>query len=343
MTSSRANQTDTLAAALAEAAKTAGLGASSEVVGLKRLSGGASMETWSFDLEGDGAALPCILRRAPEQMRFSSQGKPGVRSEAAILQATEAAGVRVPKVHFVASENSPLGDGYVMSRIDGETLGARIVKDPAFEAARENLAFECGAELARIHATPLEAAPDDLARSTPAQAVANLRSTFASTGQKRPVFEWAFNWLADNAPPDDRMTLVHGDFRNGNIIIDPVGLRAVLDWEGAHIGHPMEDLGWLCVNSWRFGRWDLPVGGFGTRDQLVAGYRSVSDMAVSEDDFHFWEVLGTIKWGVITSTAGHSFSKGARNVEAAMIARRTSETEFDLLTLLAPQQETGHA
>ena len=67
---------------------------------------------------------------------------------------------------------------------------------------------------------------------------------------------------------------MHGDFRHGNLIIGPDGVRAVLDWELAHLGDPMEDLGWICVNSWRFGEIDKPVGGFGTREELFAGYEA---------------------------------------------------------------------
>ena len=67
---------------------------------------------------------------------------------------------------------------------------------------------------------------------------------------------------------------MHGDFRHGNLIIGPDGVRAVLDWELAHTGDPMEDLGWICVNSWRFGEIDKPVGGFGTREELFAGYEA---------------------------------------------------------------------
>ena len=96
---------------------------------------------------------------------------------------------------------------------------------------------------------------------------------YRSFNWPRPVFELALRWLADHDPgPSKEVTLVHGDFRHGNLIIGPDGVRAVLDWELAHLGDPMEDLGWICVNSWRFGEIDKPVGGFGSREELFAGY-----------------------------------------------------------------------
>jgi len=145
-------------------------------------------------------------------------------------------------------------------------------------------------------------------------------------------------WLRAHAPADTpRLSLVHGDFRNGNLVVGEDGLRAVLDWELAHLGDPMEDLGWLCVNSWRFGRHELPVGGFGTREQLFAGYAEAGGR-VDAARVHYWEVLGTLKWGVICQSMAQSFFSGAeRNVERAAIGRRASEAEIDLLALLAPR------
>ena len=52
------------------------------------------------------------------------------------------------------------------------------------------------------------------------------------------------------------------------------GVTAILDWEGAHLGDPVEDLGWVCVKSWRFGSVDKPAGGFGSREELWAAYET---------------------------------------------------------------------
>jgi aminoglycoside phosphotransferase (APT) family kinase protein len=133
------------------------------------------------------------------------------------------------------------------------------------------------------------------------------------------------------------MTLLHGDFRHGNLIIGPDGVRAVLDWELAHIGDPMADLGWLCVNSWRFGQIDKPVGGFGQIADLMAGYEAGGgkpDLA----RITFWQTLGSLRWGVMCLGMLASYESGDnRSIERAMIGRRTSETEIDLMRLLAPR------
>ena len=101
------------------------------------------------------------------------------------------------------------------------------------------------------------------------------RNAYHMTNWPRPVISLAFRWLDDHCPPPPaRPCVVHGDFRHGTLIIGPDGVRAVLDWELAHIGDPMEDLGWICVNAWRFGVVDKPVGGFGSREDLWAGYEA---------------------------------------------------------------------
>lgn len=154
------------------------------------------------------------------------------------------------------------------------------------------------------------------------------------------MFELALRWLEDHEPaPSDAESVVHGDFRNGNLIIGPEGVRAVLDWELAHFGDPMEDLGWFCVNSWRFGNIDLPAGGFGSREELFEGYESAGGHRVDAERVKYWEVIGTLKWGVTCDGMAKSFKEGVdRSIERAAVGRRASEVEIDLLNLLAPKQ-----
>jgi aminoglycoside phosphotransferase (APT) family kinase protein len=173
---------------------------------------------------------------------------------------------------------------------------------------------------------------------TAAKEIAELDRDYRSFQWPRPVFELALRWLRDRDPgPAPEATLVHGDFRHGNLIIGPEGLRAVLDWELAHTGDPMEDLGWICVNSWRFGEIDKPVGGFGTREELFAGYEAAG-RRVDAERVKFWEVMGTLRWGVMCCGMMQRFRSGPEHsIERAMIGRRSSETEIDLLRLLAPR------
>lgn len=303
------------------------------ITGLTRLSGGATQEIWRFALDDAAGGATFILRRAPDGDRVSDLVV-GLEVEAALLGAASAAGVPVPRVRHVLAPADALGHGFVMDFVEGETLGGRIVKSEALAAARPLLAGQCGAILARIHAID----PADfsgLDRLSPADLVAQWRAAYRLADWPRPVFELALRWLEEHCPPPPAASrLVHGDFRNGNLMIGPAGVRAVLDWELAHVGDPHEDLAWLCVNSWRFGRIDLPVGGFGEREDLYAGYEAAGGAPVDRGAMRWWEVLGTLRWGAMCAGMAASFRTADPSIERAMIARRTSETEIDLLRLI---------
>jgi len=308
--------------------------AARDISGLKRLSGGATQEIWRFDLDTTEGYRPLILRRSRGGSHRSGMGV-GLVVEAQLIAAARACGVSAPEVLHVLTPEDGLGSGFIMEFVAGETLGARIVKQPSLAGARATLAHSCGQILARIHAIDISQFPT-LARQTPADLIEQWRAAYGRDIVRRPVFDLAFHELSASCPPPPRNArLVHGDFRNGNLMIGPEGVRAVLDWELAHIGDPMEDLGWLCVNSWRFGRIEKPVGGFGEYADLYAGYEAAGGPPVNRAMARWWEMFGTLRWGVMCTGSLAAFRSVDASVERAMIARRTSETEIDLLRLMA--------
>ncbi len=242
----------------------------------------------------------------------------------------------VPRVLAVLRPGGPLGAGYLMSRIEGETIPRRFLRDPRFARARAGLARQCGEILARLHAIPRAELPR-LRLAPAAVELEDYVQRHRSHGWPKPVFELAVRWLRERAPAGDiAPVLVHGDFRSGNLMIDERGVAAVLDWELAHLGDPMEDLGWICVNSWRFGEDHNPVGGFGSREDLFAGYEAAGGARVDPERVRYWQVLGTLKWGVMCAGMLAVFRSGEdRSVERAAIGRRASESAIDLLRLMA--------
>jgi aminoglycoside phosphotransferase (APT) family kinase protein len=302
-----------------------------------RLSGGASQETWSFDIVHPDGNIGAILRRAPQGYGAAPGRAAGLEAEAVLMQLAFDAGVPSPRVLHILQSHDELGTGFVMARVEGETIARKILRDEKFAQARPKLARQLGAVAAGIHGLSLSQLPK-LRGMTAAKEIAELARDYRSFDWPRPVFELALRWLRDHDPgPSDEVTLVHGDFRHGNLIIGPDGVRAVLDWELAHTGDPMEDLGWVCVNSWRFGEIDKPVGGFGTREELFAGYEAAG-RRVDANRVTFWEVMGTLRWGVMCCGMMQRFRLSPdHSMERAMIGRRASETEIDLLRLLAPR------
>ncbi|MBU6156395.1 MAG: phosphotransferase family protein [Alphaproteobacteria bacterium] len=326
--------TDQIKSAL-EAALSGVYPGTSTVTDLRQLSGGASQETWAFNLSTGEGLKELILRRAPGGVVAKrATAAPDHATEAAILKLAHKAGVSVPEVPCVLSDAHGIGPGYVMTRIEGETIARKILRDAEFANARKVLAFQCGEALARIHRIPRETLPP-LNAVTPREQLAQYRETYDSYDYPHPVFEAAFKWLEQRLPEADELTLVHGDFRNGNLIVGPEGIRAVLDWELTHVGDPAEDLGWLCVNSWRFGETTKVAGGFGSVEHLLEGYRAGGGTGMTAERVRFWEIFGTLKWGIMCMTMYQAFAQGTdRSVERAAIGRRSSETEIDLVNIL---------
>jgi aminoglycoside phosphotransferase (APT) family kinase protein len=324
---------DDMAAALARFADDE-LGTGGHTVeSLTRLSGGASRETFSLDLVGpDGVVTPAVVQRVRGSTSLST---PTMVGEAELLRAARRSGVAVAEVIGASDDPSILGAPFVlMGRIEGETLARKILRDDEFADARRAVVRQCGEALAGIHALPLDVA----AHLREAEPVEQLTGLLDSLGEPHPAFELAIGWLQANRPEPVEARVVHGDFRLGNLMVGPDGLRAVLDWELAHLGDPREDLGWLCVRAWRFGS-DLPVAGLGTYQELLDAYSAASGVTVDADAVHWWEVLGTLKWGIICilQTAGH-LSGASRSVELAAIGRRIVENEYDVLRLLGADE-----
>lgn len=297
------------------------------IEGLRRLSGGASQETWAFRIEGGGRAL--ILRRAPAAKRLGKFGC-GLAVEAALIARARAAGAPAPEVAYELRPEDGIGEGYIMERVEGETLPARIFRDPDFAPAREGFARQAGEILAALHRVSPEGL--DLEVMTPAGAVADLAERHAKFGTPRPVFSLALKRLEKSAPKGPaRAKLAHGDFRMGNLMLGPEGVRAVLDWELAHAGDPMADLGWLCMPSWRFGGAG-PVGGLGPREALYDAYEAAGG-ELDREAARWWELHSALRWGVICEEMGAWVREGLdRSIERQMIARRASETELILMT-----------
>ncbi len=304
---------------------------------MTRLSGGASQETWSFDAATGSGTLPLILRRTPGgAARVATETSTSVplETEAIAIEASRAAGVRAPRVRYVLQDADGIGQGYVMDRLPGETIARKILRDAAFDAVRPDLARQCGEVLARIHAVELT---PELRRvlavmDGPTQ-LRRYRDTYDLYDYPHPVFEMAFKWLKPRMAGARRQTLVHGDFRHGNLLISPKGVEAALDWELVHIGDPLEDLGWICTNSWRFGVQEKVVGGFGDLPDLLAGYEAAGGGRVTEDEARTWIVYGSLKWGVMCMSMYQGFVRD-RSVERAAIGRRASENEIDLVNLI---------
>ncbi len=336
-----AEQPEQELAAQLSAALTETFGQAPAIAGLLKLPAGASRETWSFTATAERETAELILKRDPPATKPMTVDGVEVThgvdrmTEARLMQRAGAAGVPEPEVLAISTADNPLGAGFVMRRVPGESLGGRIVRQPDFADARKVLAFQCGEALAKLHAIPTDELPT-LRGLDPAAHLALYADTLHRFDTPQLGFEYGIHWLTERLElAGGRHGLTHGDFRNGNLIVDRDGLAAVLDWELGHLGDPMCDLGWLCIRSWRYGVTELPVGGFGRRADLFAGYEAGGGPPVDPEVVRFWEIFGCLRWGIMCLQMGYAHISGSyRSVERAVIARRAAETEYDLLQLL---------
>ncbi len=352
------------------------------IEGLRLLTGGASRQTWSFDAaiehaDGRSETLPLVFRsdarRGPTLMTRETEYQ--------LLKAAGEEGVPVPKVHLMGDDS--LGEpGFLMARVEGETIARKLLRDGEYAEARQVMTAQLGAILAAIHRVPIEkpvlsgvegpvlsgvegpvlsgvegpvlsgveghglaSLPSPAPGLSPAESEVNrFEQTYRLiTPEPHPAFELAFRWLRQHLPPAAEPALVHGDYRIGNVIFGPEGVRAILDWELAHIGDPIEDVAWICVRSWRFGNDHLPAGGIGTREELWRAYEAAGGRRVDPETARFWELFGNLRWGIFCINQARAYLEGLSkpvlsrdegSVELASIGRRTAETEWELLNLM---------
>jgi aminoglycoside phosphotransferase (APT) family kinase protein len=316
-----------LSAAVAADLRERGL-TTDETVQLTPIPGGASRETYLVEAD-DGR---WVLRRDP----------PGSRS--LLTQEQEwhllcLAGVtgRVPRPITYQASWAGGPAGILMEFVEGTSVAPRILRKPEYERARERLTRQLGDALAEIHRIGPDLVSDFL--DSPVDPVGDQIEEWErqldEIGEPLPAVELGLRWLRANAPEPAEPRLVHGDYRLGNFIVDENGLAAVIDWELSHLGDPAEDIGWLCIRSWRFGNDDLPVAGVGQLDEFVAAYESAGGAPVDRDRVRYWEAFGNVKWAVICARQAHDHLTGVRRShELASLGRRICEPEWDLLELM---------
>lgn len=305
-----------------------------------RLSGGASQETYKIKFSAGEQTRTVAMRRASGgAYENTDPTRPGLATEARLMQIARQADVPEPEIYRVLTQEDDLGAGFIMEWLDGETLGSKILKSPELEGIRPHLARECGQILARIHGIdPLASGlTKALVTVTTEDFINTMWEQYRSYDTPQPMIDYTARWLLEHLPPEGEARLVHNDFRNGNVMVTPSGINAVLDWEVAHLGDPIRDIGWICTNSWRFGRPDMRVGGFGHLEDLLEGYEAESGIRIKPEHVNFWEVFGSFWWAIGCLKMAHNWRNGPdRTVERPGVARRSSECQADCVNLLIP-------
>ena len=305
------------------------------------LAGGAVQENWRIDVTVTGGAEPGAHRWV---LRTDAAARLDVSldrvAEFRCIEAAHKAGVRVAEPIAVSTDAALIGAPFaIQGFVSGSAQGRRLVRDPALPDFGDALARDLGAELARIHgirpaAGVLPFLPVPIGNPN-RRVVTELRKSVDRASEPRPALEYILNWLDKNAPEPKIMTLVHGDFRTGNYMVDQGRLAAILDWEFCHWGDPREDVGWFVARCWRFGNDDKVAGGIAKFASLLEGYNAVADVTISASDIQYFEVLAAAKWAAISLLQGDRFvTGGERSIELALTGLMPPEMEFDALEII---------
>lgn len=310
------------------------------VQGIAPISGGACQENFRVELTLEGRPVVMALR---SDALTSLPGSVDRRVEYALIRAAYEAGVPTPAAHWLTTDLlRPGAAAYFMDWVDGQAIGARVTRHPSLADARTVLPAQLAEGLVRIHQITPSSHPDlPIARAPftadadPALAtLAFVRSIMDALPHKRPACELIYRWLMENIPPRGPISLVHADFRTGNFMVGPDGLEAILDWEFAHWGDPVEDIGYLCVRDWRFGMVTKPAGGLCSRAAFCRAYTQAGGAEIDPRRMHFWEVCGNMRWGVAAALQGERYAKGEPDFELLAIPRRANEMEYEALRLI---------
>jgi aminoglycoside phosphotransferase (APT) family kinase protein len=249
--------------------------------------------------------------------------------EFATIEAAFDAGVKVPRPYGYIPDLAGR-EAFVMERLQGETIGRRIVQKPELEHARFLLPVQMAEELAKIHAIPPARVPR-LAEASLERMVDELDEV----DEPHPAIELGLWWLRENRPPPRKRVVVHGDYRIGNLVVNEDGLVGVLDWEFAHLDDPVRDLAFALVRAWRFGVPVKRLGGIGHVDLYLESYNELTGLDVRPDELDYWELAGNVGWaiGCLTQMQRHLTGQD-RSVELATLGRLGAEVEYEILHLL---------
>jgi aminoglycoside phosphotransferase (APT) family kinase protein len=304
-------------------ALSAALGRDVEISEPVLLAGGASKEAWSVDT---GEERLLVRRAAGGVIHRHTLS---LQDEFAVLQAAYEAGVKAPRPYAYIPDLSGR-EAFVMERLEGETIGRRIVQKDELARARGVLPVQMAEEIAKIHAIPA-------ARVSflPEAKLERMVDELDEVGEPHPAIELGLWWLRENRPPARDPVFVHGDYRIGNLVVGEDGLIGVLDWEFAHLDDPVRDLAFALVRAWRFGVPEKRLGGVGAVEPYLERYNELTGFEVQPYELDYWELAGNVGWaiGCLTQMQRHLTGRD-RSIELATLGRLGAEVEYEICNLL---------
>lgn len=303
-----------------------------KVTHLLRIPGGASRETWMFKAtwhtDAGRHAEELILRKDPPASLLETDRE----TEYAFYSTFPGSRVPVPRMRWLEPDPSHLGGPFfVMDRVLDIEASPVVILEPQYESVRPRIARELYEILAAIHAFDWRDSPAHRASPLPPPAPGECWQREVAHWERiineneispQPIIRAAIRWLRRNPPPPaERVTIVHGDYRVGNVLYATDGsIRGVVDWEMAHLGDPIEDIAWSFMADWERAH-DGKKGGIVVAADAIRIYEEASGVKVDPAALRWWSVFSNVKAQAIWLTGARSFQEG-RSTELihAMVA-----------------------
>ncbi|XDD46346.1 phosphotransferase family protein [Leptospira sp. WS39.C2] len=314
-----------------------------KVTEIYHLSGGACQDNYAIELHSKSSVKSVVLRTDKGGSLLSSLSK---RDEFKVAELVYKAGVKTPTPVYLEEESSVIGAPFfLMEKIAGKATGRYITKDKELDTYRKSkMVSDLASNLAKLHTViPESVSDEDLKQKLKLVTIENyisiaiedLRKSLDELPEAHPAIELCLLWMESHAPNIDKIVLVHGDYRTGNFMMNAEGLQGILDFEFAHFGDRHEDIAWLCMRDWRFGRLAKEVGGFGDRKDFYKEYEATSGIPVDPFKVTFWEIMGNVRWAIGSAQQAERHLSGKdRGIELASIGRRTAEMEWEAIRLI---------
>lgn len=305
-----------------------------KIVDLHPVGLGRSRDNWVFDLvtrAADDAELvePLVLRCDPDGGLVATDRA----TEFAVLRALEGSPLPSPPARWLDAAGERLGRPSLIMRREPGACDYRIVNGPLAVDVRVDLARQFCDLLAQVHAVDWRSLGLDGALRDPGPEAARFELDRWEQVLRHdqleayPELDWALHELHVRAPRSTRTVLVHADFKPGNILLENNHVTCLLDWELAHLGDPLEDLGWV-TQPLRTREHLIPdVWG---HDELIGRYESVTGASVDRAALSWWTTFSTLKTAVMQVSGMRAFLEG-RSDEPYRPNRRVLSTLLDAL------------
>jgi aminoglycoside phosphotransferase (APT) family kinase protein len=314
-------------------------GSAVQISEFRQLSGGACQDNYLLRMQSELGSEELVLRTDKGGALLGSLTRP---QEYQVIERAVAAGVQTPAVKWLSEDPAIVGHPfYLMQKIEGTANPREILKSKKIDFKR--LAAELALNLAKIHS--IEYTPTSLpfldrglkpgTKDVALTAVADCRRQLDELPGGYPGIELCLNWTEANAPVTDTIVLAHGDFRSGNFMVGGPGLTGILDWEFAHWSDRHEDIGYIRMRDWRFGKVKNAIGGFASPEDFYPHYEAEAKVKLDENKIRFWEIMGNLRWAIGAAQQGERHLSGKdRGIEFASIGRRVAEMEFEAMRLI---------